>query len=127
VNGPEWSPSGKWIAVSTFMGVMLVSPDGKNMQTLPTLNSPALAWSKDSKTIYGLAYNSDPPALKSLDVATGAVRTLAEYRIGFLPLPLIENTYTGSIRISLAPDGKSVAVGTATSQADLWILDGALK
>ena len=127
VNGPEWSPSGKWIAVSTFTGVTLVSPDGKEMKTLPTLNSPALAWSKDSKTIYGLAYTNDPPALKALDVATGAVRTLAEYHIGFQPLQVIENSYTGSIRISLAPDGKSVAVGTATSQTDLWILDGALK
>jgi hypothetical protein len=97
------------------------------MRQLPTLNAPALAWSKDSKTIYGLAYNSDPPALKALDVATGAVRTVAEYHIGFQPLPLIENSYTGSIRISLKPDGKSVAVGTAASQADVWILDGALK
>jgi serine/threonine protein kinase/Tol biopolymer transport system component len=127
LNGPEWSPSGKWIAVSTLIGVMLVSPDGKEMRTLPTLNSPALAWSKDSKTIYGLAYNSDPPALKALDVATGAVRTVAEYQIGFQPPQLIENSYTGSIRISLRPDGKSVAVGTATSQADVWILDGVLK
>jgi len=133
LNGPEWSPSGQWIAVSTFMGVTLVSPegragkDGNDRRTLPMLNAPALAWSKDSKTIYGLAYNSDPPALKALDVATGAVRTLAEYHIGFQPLQLTENSYTGSIRISLAPDGKSVAVGTATSQADLWILDGALK
>ncbi|MBZ5635943.1 MAG: protein kinase [Acidobacteriia bacterium] len=127
LNGPEWSPSGKSIAVSSFMGVTLVSPDGKDARMLPTLNSPALAWSKDSKTIYGLAYNSDPPALKALDVATGAVRTLAEYHLGFQPLPLIETGYTGSIRISLAPDGKSVAVGAATNQADLWILDGALK
>ena len=52
---------------------------------------------------------------------------MAEYHLGFQPLQLIENSYTGSIRISLRPDGKSVAVGTATSQADLWILDGALK
>ncbi len=127
LNAPEWSPSGKWIAVSTFMGVTLASPDGKDMRTLPGLNISAVAWSKDSKTIYALSYSSDPPALKSLDVATGAVRALAEYRLGFQPLPLIETGYTGSIRISLNPDGKSVAVGTATSQADLWILDGALK
>jgi serine/threonine protein kinase len=126
-NAPEWSPSGKWIAVSTFMGVTLASPDGKDMRTLPGLNLSALAWSKDSKTIYALSYSSDPPELKALDVATGAVRTLAEYHLGFQPLPLIETGYTGSIRISLNPDGKSVAVGTATSQADLWILDGALK
>jgi serine/threonine protein kinase len=127
VNGPQWSPSGKWIAISTFMGVTLVSPDGKDLHTLPAVIGQALAWSKDSKIIYGLAYNTDPPALRALDVATGAVRTLAEYHTGFQPSPLIENSYTGSIRISLAPDGKSVAVGTATSQADVWILDGALK
>ena len=127
LNGPEWSPSGKWIAVSTFMGVMLISPDGKEMRTLPAPNMPALAWSNDSKTLYGLAYNADPPSLKAMDVATGSVRTLAEYHLRFQPLPLIENSYTGSTRISLAPDGKSVAVGTASSQADLWILDGALK
>jgi eukaryotic-like serine/threonine-protein kinase len=126
-SAPEWSPSGQWIAVPTFMGITLASPNGKDMRMLPSLNSQALAWSKDSKTIYGLAYNSDPPALKALDVATGAVRTLAEYHIRFQPLQLIETSYTGSLRISLAPDGKSVAVGTATSQADLWILDGALK
>ena len=127
VNGPQWSPSGKWIAISTFLGVTLVSPDGKDLHTLPAVIGQALAWSKDSKTIYGLTYNTDPPALKALDVATGTVRTLAEYHIGFQPSPLIENSYTGSIRISLAPDGKSVAVGTAASQADVWILDGALK
>jgi serine/threonine protein kinase len=127
VNAPEWSPSGKWIAVSTFMGVALASPDGKDMRTLPGISTSALAWSKDSKTIYALSYATDPPALKALDVATGAVRTVAEYHLGFQPFPLIETGYTGSIRISMAPDGKSVAVGTAASRADLWILDGALK
>jgi Tol biopolymer transport system component len=126
-NAPEWSPSGQWIAVSTFMSLTLVSPDGKDMRTLPAVIGQALAWSKDSKTIYGLSYNTDPPSLKALDVATGNVRMLAEYHVGFQPLQLIENSYTGSIRISMNPDGKSVAVGTATSQADLWILDGALK
>jgi hypothetical protein len=109
------------------MGITMVSPDGKNMQSIPALNNQALAWSRDSKTIYGLSYNGNPPALSALDLATGAVRTLAEYQVGFQPLPLTESAYTGSIRISLAADGKSVAAGTATSQADLWILDGALK
>ena len=55
------------------------------MRILPAVLGQALAWSKDSKTIYGLSYNSDPPALKALDVATGSVRTLAEYRLGFQP------------------------------------------
>jgi serine/threonine protein kinase len=127
LNAPEWSPSNKWIAVSTFTGITLVSPDGKDMQAIPALNNEALAWSRDSKTIYGLSSNGNPPALSALDVASGNVRTLAEYHVGFQPLQLIESVYTGSNRISLAPDGKSLAAGTATSQADLWILDGALR
>ncbi len=124
---PEWSPSGKWIAVSNAMGITLVSPDGKDLRQLPGINSAALTWSKDSRTIYGLTYNSDSPALKAMDVATGAVRTITEYQLRFQPMQLMENSYTGSTRLSLAPDGKSVAVGTTTSQADLWILDGALR
>jgi len=126
-NAPEWSPSGTLIAVSTFMGLALGSPNGDDIRTVPGLANSAVTWSKDSKTLYGLAYTANPPTLKAMDVATGSVRTLGEYHVRFQPLPLIENSYTGSTRISLAPDGKSVAVGTAASQADLWILDGALK
>lgn len=122
-SATEWSPDGKWIAVATFQGVELVSPDGQNRRTLSSINSPALAWSKDSKTIYGLAYNAQPPVLKAVDVASGAVRKIAEYNLEFQPSTLVENAYTGSIRLSLAPDGKSLAVGAASNQADLWILD----
>ena len=43
----------------------------KRSHTLPAVIGQALAWSKDSKTIYGLSYNSEPPVLKALDVATG--------------------------------------------------------
>jgi eukaryotic-like serine/threonine-protein kinase len=125
VGAPEWSPSGEWIAVSDSRGVELVSPDGATHRMLPNLNSPALAWSRDSKTIYGLAYTSEPPALMALDLRTEAVRKIAEYKLGFQPL--LETTYTGSIRLSLSPDGKSLATGTASNQADLWILDGFAK
>jgi Tol biopolymer transport system component/predicted Ser/Thr protein kinase len=122
---PVWSPSGDWIACSTFRGVDLISPDGQTMRTLPSLGGAQapLAWSKDGKTLYGLAYTgAEPPTLSALDVRTETVTKIAEYTVGFQPL--LENTYTGSIRLSLSPDGKSLAVGTATNKADLWILDG---
>jgi len=95
------------------------------MRVLPSLGGPQtpLAWSSDGKTLYGLSYTgNDPPALSSLDLKTEAIKKVAEYSLGFQPL--LENTYTGRIRLSLSPDGKRLAVGTATNRADLWILDG---
>jgi hypothetical protein len=50
------------------------------------------------------------------------MRKVTEYALGFQPL--LENTYTGSVRLSVAPGGKSAATATATGQSDLWILDG---
>jgi Tol biopolymer transport system component len=122
LGAPEWSPSGEWIAVPIFRGVQLVSPDGKKSQLLEGMNGAALAWSKDSKTIYGLTYQAQHPVLSKADVATGKVTKIAEYTLGFQPL--LENTYTGSVRLSLSPDGKSVVTAAATNQSDLWILDG---
>jgi Tol biopolymer transport system component len=132
-NGPPvWSPSGDLIASSTLKFtdqgpesvIELVSPDGQTKKTLPGFGGVAtpLAWSKDGKLLYGLVTNSDPPALKSVDLKTETVKTVAEYTLGFQPL--LDNTYTGSIRLSLSPDGNSLAVGTASNRADLWILDG---
>lgn len=119
---PEWSPSGEWIAVPTFRGVELTKPDSSQQKLMPGMNGAALGWSPDSKTIYGLTFQSPHPTLSAMDVATGKVREIAKYDVNFPPF--LENLYTGSIRISMAPDGKSFAAATATAQADLWILDG---
>lgn len=124
-GAPEWSPDGKWIAVSTFRGVELVSPDGKEKKTYPGLNGAAITWSRDSKKIYGMTYQSLAPALYEMDAATGSVRKIRDYDLNFQPL--LENTYTGSVRLSLSPDGKSVTSAVATNEADLWILDGLSK
>ncbi|MEO8099223.1 MAG: protein kinase [Acidobacteriota bacterium] len=123
LGAPEWSPSGEWIAIPSGRGVELVAPDrAKPARTLEGLNSAALAWSRDSKTIYGLTFQAPHPALSSVDVATGKITKIADYNLSFQPL--LENTYTGSVRLTLSPDGKSLVTAAATSEADLWILDG---
>ena len=125
LGAPEWSPSGAWIAVPSAQGVVLTSPDGKEQRVLPGLNGAALAWSRDSKTIFGLMFQAQQPTLSTMDVATGNIRKIADYDLSFQPL--LENTYTGSVRLSLSPDDKSVVTAVATNQADLWILDGFAK
>jgi serine/threonine protein kinase/Tol biopolymer transport system component len=123
LNAPEWSPSGEWIAAPSVRGIELVSPDGGNARLLRGINAGAIAWSRDSATIYALGYQgAQPPTLSAVDARTGAVRKLGEYN--FSVQPLLENTYSGSIRLSLAPDGARVATAIATSQSDIWILDG---
>jgi serine/threonine protein kinase/WD40 repeat protein len=122
LGAPEWSPSGEWIATTSFRGVELTSPNGKMQRLLQGLNGAALAWSRDSKTLYGLTFAAGQPTLSAVDVTTGAARKIAIYDLEFQPL--LENTYTGSIRISLNPRGDSLVGAVATNQADLWILDG---
>lgn len=122
-GAPEWSPDGKWIAVSSFRGVTLVAPDGVTRKSILELRDSALLWSQDSKTLYGLSSQGRPPTLSALDIETGKARKIAEYpNLEFMPL--LDNAYTGSIRLSLSPGGKSFVAATATNQADLWILDG---
>ncbi len=122
LGAPEWSPSGALIAVPSTRGVEITSPDGTQQRFFAGLNGAALAWSRDSKTIYGLTFQAQQPSLSAMDVATGNIRKIVDYDLSFQPL--LENTYTGSVRLSLSPDGKSVVTASATSQADLWILDG---
>jgi DNA-binding winged helix-turn-helix (wHTH) protein/Tol biopolymer transport system component len=128
---PVWSPSGDWIACQTAVGayaaqegvtgVALVSPDGKKNRMLPQLKAVVIAWSKDSRTIYGLHDEDGRWSLVAEDVANGAVRKVADY--GFEITPFSGNTFF-SMRLSLSPDGKSFAIGTLKSQTDLWILEG---
>jgi hypothetical protein len=103
-----------------------VSPDGKRKRWLKPINAFILAWGADSRTLYGLDGISGRLKLFAEDVATGAVRNVADYGPGL-------DVYlgrTGSRRMSLSPDGKSFAVGLSQGpaiQSDLWLLDGFTK
>jgi Tol biopolymer transport system component len=121
-GAPEWSPSGAWIAVPSFRGVEITSPDGSMQRLIPGISNATLAWSPDSKMLYALTFQSPHPNLSAIDIATDKIREIATYDVNFTPL--LDNAYTGSLRMSMAPDGKSFAAATATAQADLWILDG---
>ena len=122
LGSPEWSPDGKWIAVPSFRGIELTSPDGKQQRNITGLNGAGLTWSRDSKKLYGMTFQALQPALYEVDVASGNIRKIRDYDLSFQPL--LEGSYTGSVRFSLSPDGKSVVSATATNDADLWMLDG---
>jgi len=117
---PVWSPSGEWIACGTPAGPVLVSPDGHVKRTLPRLDAPVLAWSKDSKTLYGLHQENGNWSLRAEDIGSGAIRKVAEYGSEINPY----SPYGLGLRLSPSPDGQSFAIGTMKSQWDLWALEG---
>jgi eukaryotic-like serine/threonine-protein kinase len=116
---PEWSPSGEWIVFSN----RLVSPDGKTVRDLPDNNSPNLTFSRDGKLLYGIRRDTAGPELFSIDVASGALKPIAKLPRDFQP----NSDLRPGVRLSLSPDGGSIAYGAFTIHSNLWILSGALK
>ena len=116
----EWSPTGEWIACEAREGIQLFSPDGAKSRTLPRLNSVAMAFSRDGRTLYAAGRENGRTFVKSIDVAGGAFRTIADYASEML----ISGGATYQARLSLSPDGKRLTTSAVTTKTDLWPLEG---
>jgi Tol biopolymer transport system component len=125
-----WSPSGEWIAYRTAEAVRLVSPDGARRRLLTTSNTlrgrtgldwdNAFVWSRDSSTLYSIRRQADRTVqLVAIDTTTGAVRVVsalgADVHFGTPSDP--------GLRLTLAPDGKSILATIVRTRTSLWILE----
>jgi dipeptidyl aminopeptidase/acylaminoacyl peptidase len=115
ISLPDWSPTGEWIAC----GTLLISPDGKNERSLGDRRSPHYVFSKDGKLLYGVRPENGRATLFSLDVATGV-----EHPIGMSHTFVPASNLNPSIRLSRAPDGKSVVYSGGNVRGSLWLLEG---
>jgi Tol biopolymer transport system component len=116
----DWSPTGEWLTCDTPGGVVLFSPDGTKTKVVPTVHPAALAFSRDGRTIFAAGKDHGRAFLSGIDVATGSVRRLADYG----PDLTISGALPFHTRLSMAPDGKSLATSAITMKSDLWLLDG---
>lgn len=115
-----WSPTGEWIAARDSQEKLtLFSPDGKTSRKLPGDGGP-LAWSRDGKILYQV--RMDPPALYSVEIATGREQKLRELP-GLRPY---EGLNPG-LRASLTSDGKSIVYTVNRPRREIWILEGIQK
>jgi len=117
---PDWSPTGDWIACETKDGIALFSPDGTKTKMLPTLHSVALAFSHEGDAIYAAGREHGRSFLKSVKVADGTVHNIADYGTELI----ISGSSTFQTRLSLYPDGKSLATSAVTTKSDLWLVEG---
>ena len=116
---PEWSPTGEWIACTLVgkPGITLVSPEGKSTRFLPGVSAPH-AWSRDGRTIYQVRGTGDCSVV-AVDIATGRERIVRREGDPCPSAPL-----SPGLRVSVAPDGKSLVWSVERPRAELWILEG---
>jgi WD40 repeat protein len=100
--------------------VRLFSPDGTRRKTLPLAGSSAIAFSKDGKTLYVAGRAEGRTFLKAAVVETGEVREIATHTGDMM----ISGGATYRARLSLSPDGKSLATSAVDRRSDLWLLEG---
>ena len=113
---PSWSPDGKWIV----LGENLYSSEGGNTKPLGHHHSDAYVFSADGKLVYGMRREGGGEVLFSVDVSTGAERTIGNAGPDVRP----HSYLNPAVRLSLAPDGKSFAFGSIKPRSSLWMLEG---
>jgi len=123
VGIPAWSPKGDWIMYSDG-AIKLVSADGKMTRDLgPGLKDALCTFSSDGTLLDCMRKPADiqrPWELFSVNLEGKGERILGTFAEENRP----ESNFSPSLRLSLAPDGKSVAYATYKSVSNLWLVDG---
>ena len=126
IRSSEWSPTGEWIAALQFTiggtarQTLLINPTDGSIRTLPTLDSPTLAGSRDGKTGDGVRTIGAASELRAVDVAYGSVRTVARYDVALTQ----QDDINGALRLGLDPTGRSLVTTGFTNRSNLWMIRG---
>jgi Tol biopolymer transport system component/tRNA A-37 threonylcarbamoyl transferase component Bud32 len=120
---PEWSPDGQWISfldMAEGAGWSLISPDGKTIRTMGEPKAIQMTFSSDSKRLYGIRLEAERCVLVSVDIASKDVKVIGEISKDFTP-----SSYSNpGIRLSVAPDGKSILYPAVRRSSSLWMAEG---
>jgi eukaryotic-like serine/threonine-protein kinase len=120
---PEWSPDGRWIKFQDREGGdgwILISPDGKAVQVLGLPDAAEMTFSRDSRLLYGIRQEQGRGHLFSFDLTSKQRKDIGDLAQEFMPSSFVNP----GIRLSLAPDGKSILYPAVRSSGSLWMLKG---
>ncbi len=115
----KWSPDGKWIAYHYANGLRLVPAEGGDPRVLVETKDPAVlpsprfpAWSKDSRTVYYMAYDTEKRAsFWSVPASGGEPKLLVKF----------DDPARQSSRAEFATDGERFYFTLAEYESDIWV------
>jgi len=100
-------------------GTILISPDGKNRRVLRKPAFAGMSWSRDGLILYGLEEGDSGQRIVAVNVERGGERELARIPSSFSLRPI----WIPGMKMSLSPDGKSLATTTVRQSGDVWLLE----
>jgi Tol biopolymer transport system component len=119
-SAPAWSPDSSRILCSSGDILYTIPAEGGQREFLGKEYEPIAAWSREMHFIYAIRDKDGKRELGKLDWKSGA----------FQPIVAVPLEWTfgppdlGGERLSLAPDGKSLATTIAKLTGEIWILEG---
>ncbi len=117
---PSFSPGGSRILCSRDGVLYTISADGGSPEFLGKEYEPLAAWTHDIRYIFAIRNAEGKRQLGKLDWKGGGFQPITD-----VPKQWFINTDAlGQVRLSLAPDGKSLATTVVRHSGDIWILDG---
>jgi hypothetical protein len=94
--------------------------DGGQPEFLGKEYEPLAAWSRDMRFLYVIRNKDGKRELGKLDWKSGVFQPIVAVPLDWQAAgPVL-----GTSRLSLAPDGKSLATSIVKITGDIWILDG---
>jgi len=117
----KWSPDGRFIAYISGVSLRVISAEGGEPRTLVDSQDPAVlpspsfpAWSKDSRTVYYVAYDTERHAnFWSVPVSGGKPKLLVKF----------DDLSRQSSRVEFASDGERFYFTLAKYESDIWVAD----
>jgi Tol biopolymer transport system component len=120
-----WAPNGNWIAVGGARQILIVSPDGRQSEVIPSpvtvfVHEAALVWSRDSSTLFVVSSYQGSARLDALDIATKKWRNIADWGTTIRFRVIWNNGLTAT----LSPQGNSFFTTAMDWRSDIYILEG---
>lgn len=119
---PSWSPDSGRILCSTGADGTLftISAEGGEPAFLGKQYEPLAVWSPDVRYIYAIRNADGKRQLGRLDWKSGAFQAIVD-----IPMEWVfGSAFAGTVRLSITPDGKSLATTLQKVAGDIWLLDG---
>lgn len=121
---PTWSPTGQWIAYrSDDANWKLLSPDGSQHRDLGKYDSPAMVFSRDGQTLYGIRPDGKADRgqeLFSVPLTGGPAHVITV--LGSEDAP--QSLSNPGTHFTLSPDGQSLTYSVQRPSSGMWLVSG---